>query len=63
MVKQVVRWEAEDGKLFDTKHAAEDHEEIHNRFMLIKEKLSYELWSYHGEEIYEFIETYTKGWK
>lgn len=63
MVKQVVRWEAENGKLFDTKQEAEDQDKVHNRFKLMKEKLSYEIWSYHGEEIYEFIEQYTKGWK
>lgn len=63
MVKQVTRWETEDGKLFDTKEAAEYHSEIKVRMQLIRDVLGFELWEYYGEEIYEFIETYTKGWK
>lgn len=59
MVKQVVRWEAEDGKVFDTQEDATAHECREHWAFVIRETL-YQPDEY---EILDFIEKHTKGWK
>ena len=59
MVKQVVRWETEDGEVFDTQEAATAHEWREHRAAVIRDTL-YQPDEY---EILDFIEKYTKGWK
>ena len=59
MVKQVVRWETEDGQVFDTQEAATEHEWRHERAAFIRDTL-YQPDEY---EILDFIEKHTKGWK
>ena len=39
MVKQVVRWETEDGQVFDTQEAATEHEWREHRAALIRDTL------------------------
>ena len=59
MVKQVVRWETEDGQVFDTQEAATEHEWREFRAAVIRDTL-YQPDEY---EILDFIEKHTKGWK
>lgn len=59
MVKQVVRWETEDGQVFDTQEAATEHEWREHRAAVIR----YTLYQPDEYEILDFIEKYTKGWK
>lgn len=59
MVKQVVRWETEDGQVFDTQEAATEHEWREHRAAVIRDTL-YQPDEY---EILDFIEKYTKGWE
>ena len=60
MVKQVVRWETEDGQVFDTQEAATAHEWRNERAAFIRNSLIPNPDEY---EILNFIEKYTKGWK
>ena len=59
MVKQIVRWETEDGEVFDTQEEATSHEWRHERAAFIRDNL-YQPDEY---ELLDFIEKYTKGWK
>lgn len=60
MVKQVERWQAEDGTLFDTLEDCEYHEAYKDRLQVIEDELGkYPT----AAEIYNFIATRTQGWK
>lgn len=59
MVKQVLRWETEDGEVFDTEEAATEYELRNDRAAFIRDNL-YQPDEY---ELLDFIEKYTKGWK
>lgn len=63
MVKQVLRWEAEDGTLFDTEEEAKAHALRGNMLDFVYKNISVCRDSDDAEEIIDFIEEYTKGWK
>ena len=63
MVKEVVRWEAEDGSLFTTADACISYEFDCHKLDLIKGHFNFEFYDHCAEDVVEFIEKYTKGWK
>lgn len=63
MVKQVVRWETEDGREFHSKEEAEKHDlrmkkvdEVFHNLSICKDRED-------ALDLVLFIETNTKGWK
>lgn len=63
MVKQVVRYESKDFQLFETQEECEEHERQQDRLQLVTEHFGFEFYDYHGRELVDFINKYTKGWK
>ena len=63
MIKKVERWQAEDGTLFDTLEGCEEYEAKKSKMELMKQHWSFDFYDYHGEELIQFIEKYTKGLK
>ena len=60
MVKEVVRWETKDGNVFDCREEALKWEDRENKLSLIRRELHRDP---SEDEIYDFINEYTKGWK
>lgn len=63
MVKKVEHWQAEDGTLFATLVECEEYEVKQLRFKRMEEHFGFDFTDYHGVELLDFIEKYTKGWK
>lgn len=63
MVKEVIRWETADGSLFDTQEKAEKYQFRKNMVNFVYDTLDVCRNSSDAEEILDFIEKYTKGWK
>ena len=60
MVKQVVRWETEDGEVFDTQRKAEMHEECQMKMDLVSGAGIPDMWV---NTVMWIVQEYTKGWK
>lgn len=63
MVREVVRWETRDGSLFDTVEEAEKYEFRENMVYFVYDTLDVCRNVSDAEEVINFIEEYTKGWK
>lgn len=63
MIKQVILFETEDGKRFETAEEAEAYQESVERLDLIRCSLDVEGGSVTAEDVLQFINKYTKGWK
>ena len=63
MVREVVRWETKDGSLFDTVEEAEKYEFRENMVNFVYDTLDVCRNASDAEEVINFIEEYTKGWK
>lgn len=63
MIKQVTLFETEDGKRFETVEEAEAHQEHVERLDLIRCNLDVEGGYVKAEDVLQFIDKYTKGWK
>ena len=63
MVKQVARWQAKDGTLFDTEDDAINYELRDERIEKIYRYIHNCMDMDHAEQILDFIEEHTKGWK
>lgn len=63
MVKEVVRWEAEDGTLFDDHDSAFSYEFDCKKTELVRKHFDYEFYDNCAQDVIDFVEKYTKGWK